>query len=105
MPVLNAVVAKHNIEHWAQYPLLDGAIVQGYPDWALIHDKKPIFIIEDKGKTKIDMKAIAQLVLQLYEAYMRMKPDDDTSEWAMYGMVTTAVEAVFVKALSFVRGM
>jgi heme/copper-type cytochrome/quinol oxidase subunit 4 len=51
------------------------------------------------------MKAIAQLVLQLYEAYMRMKPDDDTSEWAMYGMVTTAVEAVFVKALSFVRGM
>jgi hypothetical protein len=62
-PVLNAVVAKHNIKYWAQYPLLNGVIAQGYPDWAFIHDEKPIFIIEGKGKTKIDMKAIAQVVL------------------------------------------
>jgi hypothetical protein len=116
-PVLNAVAANQKLEkdkkrekgkgkekkkeekavHIPQYPLLGGVLAQGYPDWAFAVEGRPIFIIE--AKIEIDRAAIAQNVLQMYEAYMKMRPEGDTSQWTMYGMVTTAVEAVFIKAI------
>jgi hypothetical protein len=68
-PVLSAVAINKEVKHWAQYPLRNGVIAQGHPDWALIYQDLPIFIVE--GKTKINNKAIAQVVLQMYEAYMK----------------------------------
>jgi hypothetical protein len=96
-PILNAVTAFKEIKHYAQYPLWGGAIAHGQPDWALIYKDKPIFIVE--GKVNIDNAAIAQTVLQMYEAHMRMRPKNYVMPWTMFGMITTAVEVIFVRAV------
>jgi hypothetical protein len=97
-PVLNAMVESLGVvKHYAQYLLREGVIARGQPDWALIRRGMPIFIVE--GKVAINRAAIAQTVLQMYEAYMEMRPKDHTEPWEMYGMLTTAVKVVFVKAL------
>jgi hypothetical protein len=96
-PILTAVVEScQNMEHHSQYQLEGGKVAHGKPDWAIIYDGHPIFIVE--AKLNIDNEAIAQTVLQMYEAHMKMRPTGDTKPWEMYGMVTTAVEVVFLKA-------
>jgi hypothetical protein len=97
-PVLNAMARAKGVEHWAQYPMKNGMIAQGYPDWAFIYKDLPIFIVE--GKKKITTSGVAQVVLQLYEAYMKMETRGTADKpWTMYGMVTTATRVVFIKAL------
>jgi hypothetical protein len=96
-PILTAVVEScQNTKHHAQYKLEGGKVAHGKPDWVIIYDGHPIFIVE--AKLRIDDEAIAQIVLQMYEAHMKMRPTGNTKLWTMYGMVTTAVEVVFVKA-------
>jgi hypothetical protein len=97
-PILTEIVEKFkNMKHHAQYPLLEGTVARGYPDWALLYDNSPIFIVE--AKRDIDDEAIAQTVLQMYEAHMEMRQEGDIESWEMYGMVTTAVKVIFLKAV------
>jgi hypothetical protein len=98
IPVLNAVAISKGVEHLAQCPLKNGVIAHGYPDWAFIYKNLPIFIIE--GKKKITTRGVVQVVLQLYEAYMKIGPKGTVDKpWTMYGMVTTAIKVVFIKTL------
>jgi hypothetical protein len=98
-PVLNeaAIKAEKEITHSPQHRLWNGVLAQGYPDWALMFGDLPIFIVE--AKQTIDTDAVAQTTLQMFEAYVRMRPEGNTDKWVMYGMLTTAVEVMFIKAL------
>jgi hypothetical protein len=107
-PVIDAIVENlDGVKHHPQRSMRKGAVARGNPDWALVYEdldqpecqrkSLPIFIVE--AKVRLSTAAIAQTVLQMYEAYMEMRPKDHTEPWEMYGMVTTAVKVVFVKAL------
>jgi hypothetical protein len=97
-PVLNALAEKMGVKHWGQYSLRDGTLAQGSTDWALIYRGLPVFIIE--GKQNIDNNGVAQLVLQMHEAYMKLgQRGTEDDPWVMYGMVTTAIKVVFIKTL------
>lgn len=97
-PVLNALAEVAGVEHWGQYSLRDGTHAQGSTDWALIYKGLPVFIIE--GKQNIDNNGVAQLVLQMYEAYMKLGQRGTKDDpWVMYGMVTTAINVAFIRAL------
>jgi hypothetical protein len=86
------------VKHWGQYSLRDGTLAQGSTDWALIYKGLPVFIIE--GKRYIGNSGVAQLVLQMYEAYMKLGQRGTKEDpWAMYGMVTTAIKVVFIETL------
>jgi hypothetical protein len=97
-PFLNALAEKMVVKHWGQYSLRDGTLAQGSTDWALIYKGLPVFIIE--GKRYIRNSGVAQLVLQMYEAYMKLGQRGTKEDpWVMYGMVTTATKVVFIKTL------
>jgi hypothetical protein len=110
-PIINEVVKNLNgIKHHSQRPMREGDVARGDPDWVLVYEDSnikcedsneklsfPIFVIE--GKVNIDKSAVAQIVLQMYEAYVKMRPKGYSKPWEMHGMLTTAVEVVFVKAL------
>lgn len=99
-PVLNEIVKNlDGIKHDPQHLMKDCVVSRGIPDWLLIHEKSGLPIFPVEGKVEIDSAAIAQVVLQLYEVYVKVRPKNCTKSWRMYGMVTTAVEVVFVKAL------
>jgi hypothetical protein len=88
-PILDAAAERYeDITHWPQCPLRDGVLAQGYPDWAFIYKEKPIFIVE--AKIAID-DAIAQNVLRVNEAHMKMRPGGDAKQWTMYGMGVSSV--------------
>jgi hypothetical protein len=99
-PVLNEIVKNlDGIKHHSQRQMRDGDTARGNPDWTLVHEdlNLPIFVIE--GKVSIGRAGIAQVVLQLYKAYKKMRPEGYNEPWVMYGMLTNAIEVVFVKAL------
>jgi hypothetical protein len=78
-PILTAVVEScKDIKYHSLRPLREGAVVCDKPNWTLIYEDFPIFIVREK--VTIDSSAIAQTVLQIYEAYMKIRPVDSHND-------------------------
>lgn len=83
------------ITYQAQYRLYGGKYACGYPDWALLADKQPILVVEAK-RGAIDLEAVGQTIVQMYASYIKVRPNDEV-KCIMYGMVTTAVQSLFLQ--------
>jgi hypothetical protein len=79
-----------------QYRLRKGQSGQIIPDWVVKRNSRIILVVEAKAKDVND--GINQHIRQLYETYK--ENCSDAKEWkAFHGIVTTANEWVFIKAM------
>jgi hypothetical protein len=79
-----------------QYRLRKGKSGQIIPDWVVKRNSRIILVVEAKAKDVND--GINQHIRQLYETYK--ENCSDAKEWkAFHGIVTTANEWVFIKAM------